>query len=116
MQELLTAHIYSEGTPKARASRHRAVARLLREKGLFENAERELRTAEELDPENANTKLDLASLLEAEELFLKLLVLNPDPARTHFYLGRIYEQKGDKDKALMHYREALTRYIEDEED
>ena len=133
------------------------MARLLREKGMYEEAERELRAALELDSDNVNIRLDLASLLlavdrreeaggmidavltgqpdqrramllhgiilfkegkldEAEPLFLELLVLNPDPARTHFYLGRIYEQTGDAEKALYHYREALVRFMGDETD
>lgn len=51
-------------------------------------------------------KLDEATVeLEAA------LNLNPNPELVHYYLGRIYEQKGDAAKALEHYREALKRFV-----
>jgi tetratricopeptide (TPR) repeat protein len=55
-----------------------------------------------------------ADKLEEAELALReALVLNPDPAQTHYYLGLIYEKKGDTAKALEHYRESLARLMED---
>lgn len=51
------------------------------------------------------------NLAEAETVLLEALALNPEPARVHYYLGRIYEQKGDTPKALEHYREALGRFL-----
>ena len=47
------------------------------------------------------------------QLAKEALVLNPDPARTHFYLGQVFELKGEKDKALKHYREALRRVLDE---
>jgi tetratricopeptide (TPR) repeat protein len=52
-------------------------------------------------------------LVEAELALREALVLNPDPAQTHYYLGLIYEKKGDTAKALQHYRESLARLMED---
>ena len=55
-----------------------------------------------------------AGKLEEAELALReALVLNPDPAQTHYYLGLIYEKKGDTAKALEHYRQSLARLMED---
>ena len=50
---------------------------------------------------------------EAELALREALVLNPDPAQTHYYLGLIYEKKGDTAKALEHYRQSLARVMED---
>lgn len=48
---------------------------------------------------------------EAEVVLVEALNLNPSPEVAHYYLGRIYEQKGQTDKALEHYREALRRFV-----
>ena len=152
--ERLEAGSLDRGSPQALALRHRAAARLMRDKGMVDGAERELRTALELDPANIHIKLDLADLYlaisspeesleivdavlekdprhrrarllrgialymeerldEAEVVLKDALVLNPDPARTHYYLGLVYERKGDKDKAIEHYREALSRFLDE---
>jgi tetratricopeptide (TPR) repeat protein len=50
---------------------------------------------------------------EAELALREALVLNPDPAQTHYYLGLIYEKKCDTAKALEHYRESLNRLMAD---
>lgn len=50
---------------------------------------------------------------EAEEVLKNALMLNPDPAQTHYYLGLICEKRGDASKAAQHYRQALTRLLED---
>ncbi len=50
---------------------------------------------------------------EAEEVLKTTLLLNPDPVQTHYYLGLVYEKKGDPEKAAEHYREALVRVIEE---
>ena len=139
-------------SPAALALRHRAVARLLSEKGLFSGAERELNTALEMDPSNNQIRLDLADLYlkigdpkgslallapvlakdahhrrallikgialyksgaddEAQKALTEALVLNPDPVRAHYYLGLVYERQGDIEKALEHYRAALSRSV-----
>lgn len=48
---------------------------------------------------------------EAEAVLLDALVLNPDPSRVHYFLGRIYENKSQPAKAAEHYREALKQYL-----
>ncbi len=156
LAELLKAQPSDIRSPRSLASRHRAAARLLREKGLLEAARKELEAAREIDPEDLDIRLDLADLhlrmgqpeaaraivdpileetpdhrrakflrgvalyqqddlRKAEEILLEALVLNPDPARTHYYLGRIYERRDQTSKALEHYREALARLLQEPE-
>lgn len=47
----------------------------------------------------------------AESVLLEALDLNPEPARVHYYLGRIYERLDQPEKALEHYREALRHFL-----
>ncbi len=154
LEEHLTARGFHHDTPSDRAARHRAAAGLLREKGLREQAERELRSALEVDPTDMEARLDLAALCiamerfdeakvlveevmkaeansrrgkllrgillfhdgkldDAEKALSESLVLNTDPARTHYYLGLVYEKKGQTDKAMEHYRQALERLLDE---
>ncbi|MDY7107327.1 MAG: tetratricopeptide repeat protein [Planctomycetota bacterium] len=55
----------------------------------------------------------LDRLDEAEKILTNALLLNPDPVQTHYYLGRIYEKKGEAAKAARHYREGLVRVLEE---
>ena len=50
---------------------------------------------------------------EAEVVLREALVLDPDPVHTHYYLGLIYEKKGDTARALEHYRQSLSRLLEE---
>lgn len=152
LEKQLEARPSDMHSPQSLASRHRAAARLLREKGLPDAAKDELLQAMKIDPTDVDVRLDLADLelelhqtqdaeqlingvlkdhpdhrrakmldgillfqqgklKDAETILLQALVLNPDPARVHYYLGRIYEQEGQTDKALEHYREALKRLL-----
>ncbi|MFT5424513.1 MAG: tetratricopeptide (TPR) repeat protein [Phycisphaerales bacterium] len=152
-QQLRSKNLPLEST-KSLAARHRAAARLMREKGYLDAAESELNKALELDPQSVEARLDLADLFiysrrldeagriidevllidnkqhrvqllrgillfrqnkleEARTLLTGVLILNPDPARTHFYLGRIYEAQGDQGQALSHYREALGKLLDE---
>lgn len=47
---------------------------------------------------------------EAEEMLQKALVLNPNPVRTHYELGLLYEKRGDFDKAIAEYKQGLEKY------
>ncbi len=44
-------------------------------------------------------------------MLLDALALNPDPTRVHYFLGLIYEHKGQPAKAAEHYREALKKCL-----
>lgn len=48
---------------------------------------------------------------EAQALLKEVLLLNPDPIFTHYYLGLIAEKKGENEKAVEHYHEALKRML-----
>ena len=37
------------------------------------------------------------------------LVRNPDPVRTHYKLGLVYEKAGDPEKALAEYKEGISK-------
>ncbi|USN99277.1 MAG: tetratricopeptide repeat protein [Phycisphaeraceae bacterium] len=152
LTEWLNAQPTEMGSPKSLASRHRAAARLLREKGMIEDARRELLKASEYDPEDPNIRLDLAEIDldsddagdaltlaaavladqpehrrakqiagiakfklgefdEARTLLTESLVLNPDPARAMYYLGRIDEMQGREHDAMLRYREAAEHLL-----
>ena len=71
------------------------------------------------DPEHRGARLLLGILRfstgqldEAERILLDALVLNPDPERTHYYLGRVYEARGEQAQAIVHYRHALDRLFD----
>lgn len=49
-------------------------------------------------------------LSEAEQLLKGALVYNPDPVRTLYELGRVYEQLGDDTQAAATYKKGLEKY------
>jgi len=46
----------------------------------------------------------------AEELLQRALILNPNPVRTYYELGLLYEKKGDLAKAIIEYKEGIEKY------
>lgn len=155
LQQRLAPRTAESSSPRSAASAHRALARVMREKGQFNEARAELNKGLELDAANHEIMLDLAELDvslndldaadaalarvlsaqpdhrrakqikgtclfrrgkldEARRVLEESLVLNPSPELSHYYLGRILEQQGDKDKALQHYREALKHFVHDD--
>ncbi|QEM68140.1 tetratricopeptide repeat protein [Geobacter sp. FeAm09] len=50
------------------------------------------------------------NLKEAEQVLQAALVRNPNPVRTHYELGLVYEASGDPDKALAEYKEGIAKY------
>ena len=52
---------------------------------------------------------------EAERILTESLSLNPRPEYAHYYLGLIFDRRGDKAKAAEHYREALRHFIDEPE-
>lgn len=47
---------------------------------------------------------------EAEELLQKALVLNPNPVRTHYELGFLYEKRGDYTSAVAEYKKGIEKH------
>ena len=48
---------------------------------------------------------------EAEALLQKAIIVNPDPTLALYRLGQVYEKKGDIQKAMETYRNALERLM-----
>lgn len=46
----------------------------------------------------------------AEEFLQKALILNPNPVRTYYELGFLYEKKGDFAKAIVEYKNGIEKY------
>jgi peroxiredoxin len=102
-------------TPVALALRHRAVARLLRDKGLFSGAERELKAALELDPTNRQVRMDLADLLIALgdptgclEMLAPVLEKDPHHRRALLIKGIALYKSGEDEAAKVALGEALV--------
>jgi Flp pilus assembly protein TadD len=47
---------------------------------------------------------------EAEQALKDALVQNPNPVRTHYELGLVYEKSGDIEKALAEYKEGIKKH------
>ncbi|MEJ2689889.1 MAG: tetratricopeptide repeat protein [Deltaproteobacteria bacterium] len=47
---------------------------------------------------------------EAEETLQKALLLNPNPVRTYYELGSLYEKRGDFAKAVTEYKKGVEKY------
>ena len=83
--------------------------------GQQDTAEREFRSTLAMNPEDTGALINLGIITlakggnnrEAESLFLKALKQRPDDPLTRFYLGAIYEERGDLDKALDEYLQVL---------
>ena len=46
----------------------------------------------------------------AEEMLQKALILNPNPVRTYYELGLLYEKRGDYEKAIAEYKNGIEKY------
>jgi tetratricopeptide (TPR) repeat protein len=49
-------------------------------------------------------------LKEAEQTLKAALVQNPNPVRTHYELGLVYEKSGDLEKAIAEYKQGIKKY------
>jgi len=59
-------------------------------------------------------KRQMGKLQPAQEDLLEAVKLDPNSARGHFELGRVYLAKGDKDNALAAYQQALCIVFDEE--
>lgn len=95
-----------------------ALADLRARGGQFAEAEKLVREAQKRDPPNHRAKLTLGvirfrqkRLDEAERQLREALVFYPDPTRTHYWLGRVHEERGEHRKAAVHFRAAVERLL-----
>lgn len=93
---------------------HATYGQVLEQVGRNQDAERQFREAQRLDPENASALFGLASVLaetgrfdDATPLLEKTVKLRPDDARAWYYLGNRHLTKGSFDAALDAYRRSL---------
>jgi Flp pilus assembly protein TadD len=47
---------------------------------------------------------------EAEEILQKALILNPNPVRTYYELGLLYEKRGDFAQANAEYKKGIEKF------
>ena len=115
LDEQLAARPTEDASPKNAASSHRALARLMREKGQLDAARSELTKGLELDKDNREIMLDLADLnlatddLEgADAMVQKVLAAQADHRRAKLLKGEILLRKGKLDESQAVLEEALT--------
>lgn len=114
LERQLTARSFRRDRPEDRIARHRATARLLRQKGLPSEAENELRTALEIDANHADALLDLASLHieqgrldDATVLVEEVMAAEPHQRRGKLFTGVLLYYRGRMDEADRALQEAL---------
>jgi len=84
----------------------------------YDKAREQFEKVFEVDPNNKEARVGLASVLiaqgnldEAQAHLQKAVALNPDPTLALYRLGQVYEKKGDAQKAMETYRDALERFL-----
>ena len=115
LAEQLAARNQNLASPKSLAQRHRAVSRLLLQRGLVEGAERELMQAMELDPSDSQIQLDLAELYlkngsreQCAEIVSSLLKKDTHNRRALLIRGIVLFEEGKLDEAEAILTEALV--------
>ncbi len=98
-----------------RAKAHVVLGYLLLDQGDMQRALLSFDKALGLRPRTSAAKTGKGIILsrggnfkEAEPLLKDALKLNPDPARTYYELGVLYEQLGDMQLALSHFKQGIT--------
>lgn len=96
------------------------LARLKAGEEDFDTAEKLINDVRQREPGNRQAMLELGMIRfhqkrldDAEKLLKESLILNPDPARTQYWLGRVYEARGQNDAAVVHYRAAAEAALPD---
>jgi tetratricopeptide (TPR) repeat protein len=50
------------------------------------------------------------NLKEAEQTLKEALIQNPNPVRTHYELGLVYQKSGDLEKAIAEFEEGIKKH------
>jgi tetratricopeptide (TPR) repeat protein len=110
----LATESFRRDRPADRIARHRAAARVLWRSGMLADVENELRAALEIDPEHADTLLDLAALhlergevAEADAIVNTVLAANPDHRRGKLMHGVVLYRADKLQEAQRVLQEAL---------
>ncbi len=89
------------------------------EAGETETALASFEEALQMNPRGAAAKTGKGIILagqgklqEAEALLRQALILNPEPTRTHYELGRIYQQQGDFQRSVTEYKLGIENFRE----
>ena len=84
----------------------------------YDKAREQFEKVFETDPNSNEARVGIASVYiaedkldEAEAELQKAITLNPDPSLALYRLGQVYEKKGDVQKAMETYRNALERLL-----
>ncbi|UCG39393.1 MAG: tetratricopeptide repeat protein [bacterium] len=84
----------------------------------YDKAREQFEKVFEVDPNSTEARVGIASVLTAqgdldgaEAQLLKAVTLNPDPTLALYRLGQVYEKKGQVQKAMETYRDALERLL-----
>jgi Flp pilus assembly protein TadD len=92
---------------------------LLLKKGASDEALASFNRALEMNPRSLEAKIGrgvalgrMGETVKAEKALREALPLNPNPARVHLELGRLFEQRGDFARAVAEYKEGLKRFQE----
>jgi tetratricopeptide (TPR) repeat protein len=95
------------GVPDA----HLLLGIIYKENGEYESAQRELKEAERVNPQNGQVMLETGKLLvergeldQARIRFEKALEYMPDAPAVHYQLGLVYRRLGQAEKAQYHLR------------
>jgi tetratricopeptide (TPR) repeat protein len=96
---------------------HVQLGYLLIEKNALDEAMHQFDKALELSPNSHQAKTGKGIIYSrkgdfkaAESILRQALLLNPEPVRTHFELGVIYETQGELDKALAEFKEGIRKF------
>lgn len=115
LEQKLAAKPSERTSPKSAASAHRALAKLMRDKGQLDAAKAELAKGLELDPDNRELQIDLADLhlaasdLDAADAVLdKILKAQPDHRRAKQMKGASLFRRGRLDEARSILEDALA--------
>jgi tetratricopeptide (TPR) repeat protein len=92
---------------------------LLLKKGASDEALATFNRALGMNPRSLEAKIGRGVALgrmgeteKAEQALREALPLNPNPARVHLELGRLFEKRGDFARAIAEYKEGLKRFRE----
>ena len=94
------------------------LAELETAKDDYAAAEKLIDAVRKIEPSNRHAKLVLGvvrfhqkRLDDAKALLEEALLLNPDPVKTRYWLGRVYEAMGDPEKAAAQFRAAVENML-----